>query len=262
MATWRDGPAYAPKERPVGFAQPSAAFSLAPPPAAPAPPPAPLAPPLGFQAPATSLPPLASLAARPEPGRDPTRAFDVVTTVITQPGSAWGSVHNTVIQPNLPPPEARRAWQADQPWQSQYAPPPAVNNGFPAPGTPQWFATGPVEPAPAVAPPVTVMNVAQAVGFPYLIVLFMGLLLAETSAISLALAFACVQLTRSRRKVMRFALGGAWLFAFAFGAFGNLVGLRGALGLGFQLACLLAIGAGLVVQYIALRAGDRPDRRY
>ncbi|MDR1511948.1 MAG: hypothetical protein LBS56_00475, partial [Propionibacteriaceae bacterium] len=175
MATWRDGPAYAPKERPAAFAQPEATVSLAPsPPPPPAPPPPPL-PPAGFMAPATDLPPLAALAARREVERDPTAAFDTVTTTITQPGSAWGSVHNTA--PRLDLPLAAPVWTADKPWQSQYSPPPAVNGQFPAPGTPQWFATGPVEQHKPATVPVTVQTLAESVGLPYLIVLVLGVLL-------------------------------------------------------------------------------------
>jgi hypothetical protein len=261
MATWLDGPAYAPVERPVAFAEPASGVSLAPPPAEPAEPvaPAPPAPPpRGFAPPDTAVP-LAQLARPVTASRDPKEAFHVVTTTLTQAGSAWGSVHTAGTKaPDFPPP----VWSADQPWQSQYAPPPAVNGQFPAPGTMQWFATGPIEPVKQPAVPINVQTLAESIGFPYLIVLGLGLLLAPASFFCLLIAFGVVQSVRFRRRAVRFVLGGAFVFAALLFLFGVLINAYFDFDTCLQVACGAAIVGGVLVQFFALRDGDRPERSY
>lgn len=93
MATWEDGPEYAPLERPDEFADPSAAtVALEAPPAAPPPPPAPVERPL-FGDPQQPVPPLASLVPAPPSQRDPQQPFDVATSLVTAESSAWASTH-------------------------------------------------------------------------------------------------------------------------------------------------------------------------
>lgn len=93
MATWEDGPEYAPLERPDEFADPSAAtVGLAAPPQVPPPPPAPTERPV-FDDPGRPVPSLASLVPAPPAERDPQLPFDVATSLVTAESSAWASTH-------------------------------------------------------------------------------------------------------------------------------------------------------------------------
>ncbi len=114
MATWQDGPEYAPVERPYGFAEPDAdpLPESMPPPPLPASPNG--GPPCGMQEPQNSLP-LAKLEPAQREIRDPKVPFAVAESVmnsaLVQPPeqsdlkspepSAWGAVHRA---PNFPPP--------------------------------------------------------------------------------------------------------------------------------------------------------------
>lgn len=167
MASWTDGPEYAPHERPDAFVAPDAA-PLAPAdgthrplPGAPAEPPA-------YAEPTASVP-LADVAPPAGPSRDPREAFEVVTTPLTQgpgtltpttpapaapatptplppptaswptaswptasgPTSAWGSAHAPTAHPRPTAP-----WGPDQPVALPPQPPQHV--------APPW---GPVHPA-------------------------------------------------------------------------------------------------------------------
>ncbi len=93
MATWEDGPEYAPLERPDAFADPSVAtVGLAAPPPAPVPPPAPTERP-AFADPGQPVPPLAALVPAPPARRDPNVPFDVAASLMTAETSAWASSH-------------------------------------------------------------------------------------------------------------------------------------------------------------------------
>lgn len=151
MATWEDGPEYAPIERPQNFAMPEVApLDQAAPyvqVAAGAPVDRPQ-----FTGPQDPVQPLASIG--PDDGgeqRDPHTPFETVestvtggstgaglatTTATASPNqSAWGSAHwspptGPPVQP--PPPHAQQ--QPQQNWPTP--------DGYPAPGTPQWFGPG------------------------------------------------------------------------------------------------------------------------
>lgn len=266
MATWQDGPAYAPKERPRGFAPPLSAVSLEPParPRAPAPEPtpAPSPPPPGlppaFAAPPSGPTDLAALARPPERSRDPRQAFAVVTTSLTPAGSAWGSLHTSA--PQIAP-ATLSAWTVDQPWQSGYAP--AVATGqFPAPGTPQWFTAGSAEPVARVTAPVNAKSLLESTGLPFIALLAIGVMLAPLSFFCLALAFGAVMLVRYRRRATRWVIAGAWAFAGLLYLFGQLAGFFYTFDLTLQVGCLIALAGGVVMQFLALRAGDRPERTH
>ena len=93
MATWEDGPEYAPLERPDAFADPSVAtVGLQAPPPAPVPPPAPTERPV-FAEPGQPVPPLATLVPAPPAQRDPNAPFDVAASLMTAETSAWASAH-------------------------------------------------------------------------------------------------------------------------------------------------------------------------
>ncbi|WP_375423484.1 hypothetical protein [uncultured Friedmanniella sp.] len=174
MATWLDGPEYAPTARPDEFAEPQVA-PLEEPPAVPALVGAPLERPR-FSDPSAPVPPLASLIPVPAEQRDPAQAFDVVSSTVTA-GGPWGDIHGTL--PAAAPTGAAPPWTPGpscpvpavpsgpgSPYASTFpsastfpgasssrsapgltqAPP-----GFPEPGTPQWFGPGPYGEQPSRA---------------------------------------------------------------------------------------------------------------
>lgn len=95
MATWEDGPEYAPLQRPDAFDEPTAATVGLESPAPPAStPPAPPERPL-FDGPTTPVPALETLVPTPPAGRDPEQPFEVVASVMTTETSAWASAHWT-----------------------------------------------------------------------------------------------------------------------------------------------------------------------
>ncbi|MGI3784177.1 MAG: hypothetical protein ACRYG2_25740 [Janthinobacterium lividum] len=161
MATWEDGPEYAPHERPQYFADaPVPPLEQAPPVARPAdglPATRPR-----FDQPSVPVAPLATLVPEPPDERDPHRPFDILTTTLTSEsawgptGSAPGTAPLTPTQPFVPsalapvpvPPGAtgptgELAQQAQPGPQGQEGPPPQDPYAYPAPGTPSWFAPPP-----------------------------------------------------------------------------------------------------------------------
>ncbi|HEU5484076.1 MAG TPA: hypothetical protein VFU98_04145 [Microlunatus sp.] len=102
MATWEDGPEYAPLQRPDAFAEPDVATSgLQSPPPPPILPPAPAERPV-FDDPTQPVPPLHTLVPAPPAGRDPEQPFDVVASLMTSESSAWASAHWTGRQSGSP----------------------------------------------------------------------------------------------------------------------------------------------------------------
>ncbi|MDR0783226.1 MAG: hypothetical protein LBE83_05645 [Propionibacteriaceae bacterium] len=97
MATWKDGPRYAPAERPMGFVEPSASVSLVGDPPPPPPPAAPLEAPQLFDDPVSAVP-LASIVPAPKDTRDPGEAFPMVSTLMTSADPA-GMVRLTATEP-------------------------------------------------------------------------------------------------------------------------------------------------------------------
>lgn len=171
MATWEDGPEYAPLEPPDQFSVPDVE-PLEEPPAAAKPAAAPAECPQ-FGDPTARVAPLTALvpAAVEEP-RDPRTPYTVESATVTgSGGSAWGAAHwhapdggtgsgrppstaapagspsHTAAAPSGSPPHP--ADTANRPVASPPGPAPAIGN-FPAPGTPDWFGPGP---APAEPPP-------------------------------------------------------------------------------------------------------------
>jgi hypothetical protein len=170
MATWEDGPEYAPIERPSDFQIPEAPpLDTAPPypqAAAWAPKNRPI-----FDNPSTPVTPLSSLIPAPrEESRDPQKPFAVVSSSMTS-DSAWGAVHwaaptgqpvGPVAATSLAPPAGATYPPPHQPIgvRSEIGPGQAP---FPAPGTPGWFAPGPNgQPHPQPTTPVTARSVLDA----------------------------------------------------------------------------------------------------
>lgn len=102
MATWEDGPEYAPAERPSTFDAPAAA-SLAEAPGRRTPPAAPGAAPAGFTEP-ENVEPLERYDPEPGPQRDPEEPYCLARSTLTQVDSdggrsAWGTVHDYHVAP-------------------------------------------------------------------------------------------------------------------------------------------------------------------
>ena len=213
MATWRDGPEYAPTARPEAFVEPPAPPLATPPeeshPSAGAPVQQP-----GFTPPQQDIPDLASLIPSVDPGRDPRQAFAVVTSALTGP-TAWGSAHSA--PGGAPAPTS--AWTPQQPLApvsgpvvgSIPAPPPLqpranVNpQPFPAPGTPQWFA--PPDAGQRYQPPaqVTLGQVVKAITPAVLITLAVGALINGFSIVMLAISFGLSSRIPYRREQVQLA---------------------------------------------------------
>ena len=167
MATWEDGPEYAPIERPSHFQNPDAPPLTAAPQRAHVAASAPESRP-GFDHPSTPVRPLASLIpmVRDEP-RDPQKPFAVVSSTMTS-DSAWGAVHWAA--PTGRPVGPTVGWSpavvTSHPRPDQ---PIAVGTAFgqkpgqfPAPGTPGWFGPPPHQPQPQQETPVAAKAVLDA----------------------------------------------------------------------------------------------------
>ena len=162
MATWEDGPEYAPLERPDAFDEPTVA-DLETPPDRPVPPAAPADRPV-FDDPASPVPPLAALVPAPPEQRDPSEPFDVVASAMTAETSAWASAHWTTSQSQgsgpVPGPggPAPRSNGSAPPALPGVAPayPSSPGGRTPPTGTPQPYASSagtPAYPVPGVAYP-------------------------------------------------------------------------------------------------------------
>jgi hypothetical protein len=195
MATWEDGPEYAPLVRPDAFTEPTISpLSSAPPvehlaAAVPNERPA-------FADPRESVAPLESLVPPIEAPRDPAEPFDVVTTALTSADSAWGAAH--WARPSAP---MAGSWDSAR-WDPHMSPEPPPNepltpaagpvpttSGFPAPGTPAWFTTqGSPQPVPST--PVTAKHVLDAITPGVYISLAIGGFVYLLAPIMLGIAFA------------------------------------------------------------------------
>ncbi|HEY9294634.1 MAG TPA: hypothetical protein VIP98_25405 [Microlunatus sp.] len=164
MASWEDGPEYAPADPPDEYAVPQVApLDAAPPirrlPTAPGERPK-------FGNPDQPVAPLATLVpAEGDDDRDPKTPFDVDSdsmTSSTNTSGAWGAAHWRPPAGAPPaiaaapgpwgPPTGAPGPQPTAPVQLQSAAPHPAGN-LPAPGTPGWFGPGPSAPAPAIRPP-------------------------------------------------------------------------------------------------------------
>jgi hypothetical protein len=169
MATWEDGPEYAPIERPSDFQTPDAPPLNSAEPYLQAAAWAPKGRPI-FDNPAAPVAPLSSLVPvqREEP-RDPQKPFAVVTSTMTS-DSAWGAVHWAA--PAGPPAVPSAAGSLRNAAGVPYPPPdqpitvhaPATTGSapFPAPGTPGWFSPPPYAQPPQSTPTVSARSVIDA----------------------------------------------------------------------------------------------------
>lgn len=263
MASWTDGPEYAPAQRPDAFAAPATTPLDDAAPQVDLSAGAPSFAPTSFEEPRDRVPALASLVPILDPGRDPHQPFVATSAVITA-GSAWGSAHSaaTVAAPNWQP-GGGPAWAANQPYASAY-PPPSAPNQFPAPGTPQWFGPG-AEWAPPAAPvPATLTNAAKAASIGMLIVLAVGGIVTLLAPFLLAVGWALTSQVRYRRKQVRTAFAIALGVALTSGVL-PILGDRGidgvfeTVGLVALLGCWVMLVTVTFLQYTALAAGERPE---
>ena len=216
MATWEDGPEYAPLERPDAFDAPSAStVSLTALPTAPGEPPAPLARP-AFADPQQPVPQLANLVPAPPAQRNPSQPFDVVASVVTTDSSAWAAAHwspPTTPQPPTPSPLPQQFPPQPGPIPQQFpaqqfparqSPTPQ----FPAPGTPQWFGPAPSYQQPPVQPATPNARTVLAAATPGVVIcLAIGGLIWVLAPVTVVLAFFLTGRIRYGRTPSRAAFG-------------------------------------------------------
>jgi hypothetical protein len=164
MATWEDGPEYAPIERPSHFQNPDAPALKAAPQRAHVAASAPKSRP-GFDHPSTPVKALASLipTVRDKP-RDPQRPFAVVSSAMTS-DSAWGAVHwaaptgrpvvGWIPGMDTSHPRPNQPITVGTAFDQEPAP-------FPAPGTPAWFGPAQHQQQPRQETPVAAKAVLDA----------------------------------------------------------------------------------------------------
>ncbi len=275
MATWRDGPEYAPLERPAAFVVPDAPPITAPDASAPAPT-APTAPPdvePTFSAPVAEQPALAALVPSAAPGRNPHLPFEVTTAAVTTAGG-WSPGQAPSGQPAAEQRSPQLPFNAPGPSLTGYLPvqPTVQHNAqinpapFPAPGTPQWFAPPPGSRVPDAPPAVTITQIWRAAGAGVMIPLIIGIFMPWLSILMLAVSFALSARIAYRRAAIRRAYFAALIVM-------GVLGIMSMMSTGYdsdvlfeslsgsaQLACLiLPVVIGLIVGG-ALRAGEPPDR--
>lgn len=224
MATWEDGPEYAPLEHPDGFSTPDVAPLEDAAPQGSLRTDAPTAQP-SFQPSADPGPPLAGLAPQRTDDRDPTQPFDVVESAVTADTSAWSGAHSSSITqppggwgapaggPVVASAQAAAAVrEGSTPFQlsgggPQYPPPTAT---FPQPGSVQWFAppTTQQQPVPA-GPPLTVF---QALTPGYVVVLAMSVIWVIAPATLIIGAILAGQVKAAQPLIGRVRIGALVLF--------------------------------------------------
>lgn len=272
MATWQDGPEYAPQERPAAFVVPVAPPLVDPTPA----PDVAAAPPTGeplFTPPSASQPDLAALVPSAAPGRNPNLPFEVVTTTVTSAGG-WATGPPTAGDQAVAERMPTQPFNGPGPSLSGYLPvqPTVTPNAqvnpapFPAPGTPQWFAPPSESRVPDAPPTVTVAQIWNAATAGVMVPLIIGALFNWFSILMLALSFALSARIAYRHDAVRRSYIGALIVV-------GMLGMMSMLSVGYssdllfqnlsdgsQFACLvLFFVIGLIVG-AALRAGERPDR--
>lgn len=269
MATWQDGPEYAPAERPAAFVVPAAAPLTAPVPEVATTPSAPALPAgePSFAPTEEAQPELAALVPSGAPGRNPKIPFEVSAAAVTAgswaSGPATGATVRSPTQPFTAPGPPLTGYLPAQPAVQPNA---QVNPApFPAPNTPQWFAPPPESRVPAPPPPVSVGQILRAVTPGVLVPLLIGMFLNVMSILMLAVSFALSARIPYRREAIR------RIYTVTLGVLG-VIGAMSVVG-GYdpdqlfqtlsdaaQIACIvLPFVIGLTVG-AALRAGERPDR--
>ena len=258
MATWEDGPEYAPLARPSEFTDPGlppldVVSPVSPPPDVPVDQPA-------YAPPAQPQTDLAAIVPPQAPARDPQEPFAVLTLATPgggpPDGEAWTPTQP--LGPTLP------AGPMDVAPRPVVAPLAQINApSFPAPGTPQWFAPGQL-PAPQPAT-VTLRDVARAATAPVLIFAAIGGLFNQLALPMLVLALVATSRIAYRRRAVTATVGvtGALLTLVAFVSIFNgddPYVLYGVLCDTSQVVSWAFLVALVIVMYRALSLRERPER--
>lgn len=260
MATWEDGPEYAPVLRPDHFAEPAAPPLSAAPPAEPSGPPAPIERP-GFDQPQAVVAPLETLIPPVEDARDPSVPFAVVSASLTEATSAWSATHWS--PPTGPAVSGPALASPSLPFPPPPPPAPAASGPFPAPGTAQWFqpAPPPYAPTPVPSGPGAI---AEAFTWGVLICLVLGGIVWPLAPVALLIAFALASRVKAGRTPV------LSLFTAAVSVLVVVGVVAGLLSDGFfsdwwelvarwaQVLCWATVVAGWVLVWRALRASTRP----
>ena len=257
MATWEDGPEYAPLARPAAFTDPGLPpLAVIAPPAAP--PAAPSEPP-AYLPPAQPQADLATLVPPQPPARDPNAPFDTISLSLTSVpagGSSWTPTQPLrSTAPSAPVDLARRPVVAPQ---AQINAP-----SFPAPGTPQWFAPG--QPLPRQPAVVSLKDVANAVTVPVIIATALGGLINSIALPMLVLGMVATSRIAYRRRMVTGVVGSVTgvlslvaLVQIFEGA--DAYTFYGALCDAAQLVSWGALIALISIMYRALSLRERPER--
>jgi len=254
MASWQDGPEYAPLVRPAAFVMPDVEplqiDPVPPSPSAAMPSDEPR-----FTAPGQEQPALAALAPSAAPGRNPNLPFLSQSTLAsvdsrrpTDPFGVVGHANGDYLAPPTPQAAVR------------------VNpTPFPAPGTPRWFAPPPGS-SPAEQPRVGVRQVLAGITPAVAITLAIGMLFGWAAPFTLVIAF----VLSSRIGYRREAVHRTWQFTgFALLAIGmvsiagtgnDLDALFETLAFTCQVASWVVAVTLILIVGSALRAGEQPFR--
>ncbi len=269
MATWEDGPEYAPLERPADFSLPSVEpLEIVPPAqvsAALAPKDRP-----HFDGPRDEVAPLAQLIPAVADQRDPGEPFAVVSSTLTSTDSAWGSAHWS-----SPHGQAVNAARPVTSWPTPQAPLPPVGGPaqlpgeYPPPGTPQWFGPGPVAPPPPQPPAALDARAVLTAATPGLLIcLGVGGLLFLLAPIMLGLAFVLSSRVTVAQRQIRKTFSVA-LLLLGFIALAGLVTDRlwftdwwSFVGVWALLICWTMLVTVLVMVYLALKRRTPQPPRY
>lgn len=260
VASWQDGPEYAPVERPAAFAAPDTA-PLSRPEPRPAQAAAPADQPSGYEPPAQPVQPLREIAPATGPVRDPQLPFSVVSSVMT--AGAWGSAHSApMVTAPAPPPQP--AWAPDQAFTSQYTPP-VPAQGFPAPGTPAWFGPGTEFQRQQVQVPLTAGSVVQGATGGLLIVMVLAGVVPLLSPVLLVVGLTLTSMVRYRRTAVQTSFLVGLGLVLLNGLYGLVTGpdvssawdLMG--GWSVAVAWVLTV-VTISLQYVAIRDGEPPQR--
>ena len=203
MATWMDGPEYAPLERPDEFVDVPHQNVLTAPPPQPTPPPAPPEQP-AFSPPPTSTDLAAIVPPQPD-ARDPHAPFEMTVASVT----SWSGKEGD-----------EAPWTPDQPLAagttpalSDFAPPvgtpvlPAAQAAFPAPGTLAWFAPSQDQPQPPANGPVSLRDLVNAVTVPALISLLLGIFVHPLSLLLLVVGLVAASRIAYRHRHISIVIG-------------------------------------------------------
>lgn len=230
MATWEDGPEYAPYERPDDFVVPSQPPLAMPRPYEQQARLAPIERP-AFADPPVPVAPLATLVPVAEERRDPSIPFEVAASTMTaNESSAWGAVHWNA--PSGPPILAAPLSQQQQPLPSSALPgqghwnpnqagqwpapdlplvprtgPAPAAPGFPAPGTVGWFAPPPPGAQPLATGSVGLKEVIAATTPGVIICLLIGAVIYILSPVTLVVAAVLVRRVRVEAGLVRLMIG-------------------------------------------------------